>query len=59
LETIRITQEAFISAFDDFSWYITDPEQQVLSSRIYSEKLISGEISIPEELLRHDTDRKK
>lgn len=51
LETIRITQEAFISAFDDFSWYITDPEEQMLSSRTFTEKLISGEISIPEELL--------
>lgn len=59
LNTIRITKEAFISAFDELSWSVMDPDQEVLSYRTYVSKLNSGEISIPEELLRNDKHSKK
>jgi hypothetical protein len=57
LEIIRITKEAFISTFDGFSWSVMDPEQEILSHKIFAEKLNSWEISVPEELLNADRNK--
>jgi hypothetical protein len=59
LETICITKEAVISAFDGLCWSIMDPDQEMLSYKIFVDKINSWEISIPEQLLRNDTDTPK
>jgi len=51
LEIIRITKGAFLSAFDDFSWSVIDPEQEVIAYKKYVSMLNSGEISVPEEII--------